>query len=217
MEDALRAGAAEPGLILIETLGWTGTEFPRLSLHLQRLASSAARLGWPCDIGQVEAALWGAVAEELRRVRLTLDAAGRVAVTAAVMPPGKPLWNLGLAQARLRSGDPWLAVKSSRRAAYDAARAGLRPGLDEVVLVNERGEVCDGSITTLFFDRGQGMRTPPLSAGLLPGVLRAELAVPEESLAVQDLTQVRLWVGNSLRGLMPALWAEPLAGLFGPK
>ena len=50
------------------------------------------------------------------------------------------------------------------------------------------------------------MRTPPLSSGLLPGVLRAEFACPEEVLRAEDLSGVRLWVGNALRGLIPAVW-----------
>jgi 4-amino-4-deoxychorismate lyase len=50
------------------------------------------------------------------------------------------------------------------------------------------------------------MRTPPLSSGLLPGVLRAELACPQEVLMARDLPRVRLWVGNALRGLIPAVW-----------
>ena len=98
-------------------------------------------------------------------------------------------------------------MKSTRREAYDRARAALPEGLDELVFLNERDEVCDGSITTVFFDRGQGMRTPPLSCGLLPGVLRAELACPEEVLRAADLPKVRLWAGNALRGLIPAVWA----------
>jgi len=175
---------------------------------MERLGRSAARLGWACDIGAVEAALRGAVGAGPARVRVTLDGRGLVAVTVAALPPVKPVWNLGLAGTPLASGDPWLGVKSSRRAVYDAARAALPEGVDEVVFVNERGEVCDGSITTLFFDRGQGLRTPPLSAGLLPGVLRAELAVPEEGLGVGDLGRVRLWVGNSLRGLIPGRWVS---------
>jgi 4-amino-4-deoxychorismate lyase len=113
----------------------------------------------------------------------------------------------GLGGARLASDDPWLRVKSTRRAAYDAARAALPAGLDEVLFLNERGEVCDGTITTVFFDRGAGLRTPPLSCGLLPGVLRAEMSVPEEVLLARDLPRVRLWVGNALRGLIPAVWA----------
>ena len=193
---------------LIETMGWTGAEFPRLALHLDRLERSAARLGRPCDREDAEAALRNAAPETAARMRLTLDAEGRVAVTSAPMPAPLKLWRLGLAEAQLSSADPWLSVKSTRRAAYDDARAALPEGLDELVFLNERGEVCDGTITTVFFDRGQGWRTPPLASGLLPGVLRAELialgAVREEVLEARDLPHVMLRLGNSLRGLAPA-------------
>ena len=203
MESALRAGAGAPDLKLIETLGWDGQHLVRLPLHLARLAAAAALLGWRCDLVAVEAALRAAVPVGAARMRLTLGASGEIAVQAAALPPGKPLWRLGLAATPLNSADPWLQIKSSRRAAYDAARASLPAGLDEVIFQNERGEVCDGSITTVFFDRGQGLRTPPLTCGLLPGVLRTELALPEEVLLAEDLPRVRLWVGNSLRGLIP--------------
>jgi 4-amino-4-deoxychorismate lyase len=125
------------------------------------------------------------------------------------MPPAKPLWRVGLSDVRLDSRDPFLRVKSTHRPAYDAARAALPAGLDEVILLNEAGEVADGSISTLFFDRGQGLRTPPLTSGALPGVLRAEIAAPEESLTAADLPHVKLWLGNSLRGLIPAVWQAP--------
>jgi 4-amino-4-deoxychorismate lyase len=185
---------------------WDGAGFPRLPLHLARLVAGAAALGFACNPLAVERALRAAVGAAPLRVRLTLGPAGDAEVTVAALPAGKAEWRLGLAEARLASGDPWLRVKSTRRAAYDAARAALPAGLDEVVFLNERGEVCDGTITTVFFDRGQGMRTPPLSCGLLPGVLRAELAVPEEVLLAEELPRVRLWVGNALRGLIPAVW-----------
>jgi len=204
VEGALRGRAGD--VRLIETLLWDGAAFPRLALHLARLARGAARLGFPCDPAEVERALRAAVGDAALRVRLTLGPQGDVEVTVAALPAAKGTWRLGLAAERLASGDPWLQVKSTRRAAYDAARAALPAGLDEVLFLNERGEVCDGTITTVFFDRGQGMRTPPLSSGLLPGVLRAELAVPEEVLRAEDLPHVRLWVGNALRGLIPAVW-----------
>lgn len=206
MEGALRGGAGD--VRLIETLLWDGAGFPRLPLHLARLARGAESLGFVCDLGAVRAALEVAVGAGPLRVRLTLGPAGDAEVTVAALPAAKAEWRVGLAGARLASGDPWLRVKTTRRAAYDAARAALPAGLDEVVFLNERDEVCDGTITTVFFDRGAGMRTPPLSCGLLPGVLRAELAVPEEVLPAQDLPRVRLWVGNALRGLIPAVWAE---------
>jgi len=205
VESAFRDAA---DVSLIETLGWTGAEFPRLALHLDRLERSAARLGRPCDRAAAEAALHEAAPGLPARMRLTLDARGRIAVTAAPMPAPLKFWRVGLAGARLHSADPWLTVKSTRRAAYDEARAALPEGLDEVIFVNERDEVCDGTITTVFFDRGQGWRTPPLASGLLPGVLRAELiaqgVVREEVLLARDLPHAALRLGNSLRGLAPA-------------
>ncbi|WP_226341076.1 aminotransferase class IV family protein [Gemmobacter serpentinus] len=204
MESALRI-RVEPGLKLIETMLWDGAAYPRLALHLARLEASAAVFGFPVSADQVIADLPAPIGPA--RIRLTLNAEGRIEITQATLPPAVPLWRLGLAGMRLDSADPWLRHKTTQRASYDAARAALPDGLDELIFANERGEVCEGTITNLFFDRGQGLRTPPLSSGLLPGVLRAELAAPEEVLLIADLPKVRLWVGNALRGLIPAVWA----------
>ena len=209
MESPLRAGADAPGLRLIETALWDGAACPRLAGHLARLSESAALLGWPCDGDAARPALTGPPGAPAR-LRLALDRRGGIEVTRAALPPAQTEWRLGLAGARLDSRDPWLRIKTTRRAAYDEARASLPQGVDELIFLNERDEVCDGTITTLFFDRGQGMRTPPLASGLLAGVLRAELlargACHEENLSRADLPRVRLWVGNALRGLIVARW-----------
>ncbi|MEI6798600.1 MAG: aminotransferase class IV family protein, partial [Pseudomonadota bacterium] len=205
-----------PGLKLIETLLWDGANCPRLALHQARLVRSAAALGWaePVDL---RAVLTGLPAQALR-LRVTLDGAGNMALETAPLPPATAEWRVGLASDRLNSADPWLRHKTTRRAVYDAARAALPTGLDEVIFLNERGEVCEGTITTVFFDRGAGMRTPPLASGVLPGVLRAELGVAEEVLLARDLPHVRLWVGNALRGVMPArFFAEKSRDEFSAK
>jgi 4-amino-4-deoxychorismate lyase len=200
VEGALREGGGEPGLKLIETVLWDGAKAPRWALHLERLGRSAGMLGWACPDVRPSGP------DHPARLRLTLDGEGRVEWTVAALPPAKPEWRVGLAAHRLRSDDPWLRLKSTKRETYDRARASLPEALDEVILLNERDEVCDGSITTVFFDRGQGLRTPPLSCGLLPGVLRAETGCPEEVLRTEELPAVRLWVGNALRGLIPAVF-----------
>jgi 4-amino-4-deoxychorismate lyase len=200
VESALREGGGEPGLRLIETLLWDGRAAPRWVLHEARLRRSAGWLGWSCP------ELVPAGPDHPARLRLTLDREGAVEWTVAPLPPAKAEWRVGLAAERLASGDPWLRVKSTRRAVYDRARVALPEGLDELIFLNERGEVCDGSITSVFFDRGQGMRTPPLECGLLPGVLRAGLGCAEEVLRAEDLPNTRLWVGNALRGLIPAVF-----------
>lgn len=209
MESALFHHAGSSGVKLIETLGWDGQALPRLELHLARLAEGAAALGYPCDVAQARRALLAAGQGAPARLRLTLDAHGALALTSSPMPPAKPLWRVCIAAQRLDTSDPYLRVKSTHRPAYDAARAALPAGFDEVILLNQRGEVADGSISTVFFDRGAGLRTPPLSSGALPGVLRAHMQCPEQVLQAQDLPDVRLWVGNSLRGLILARWAAP--------
>ncbi|RVC43379.1 hypothetical protein EN779_34155, partial [Mesorhizobium sp. M4B.F.Ca.ET.088.02.2.1] len=99
----------------------------------------------------------------------------------------------------------------SRREAYQHARAEyLASRADEVLLANERGERCEGTITNLFADFGDGvLATPRLDCGLLPGVLRGELLdegrAAEAIYTLDDLKAARaVYVGNSLRGLIPA-------------
>ncbi len=207
MDELTRAGA-EPGLRLIETLAWDGARALREELHLARMARSAAALGWRFDEGSARAALRegrGSAA----RLRLTMGADGAFEVTEGPLPVPTALWRVRVHPVRLSSADPWLRHKTTNRALYDDARAALPKGVDEWLFLNERGEVCQGTITTLFFDRREGLRMPPLSCGCLPGILREEMletgAAQEEVLRGEDVGRVRLWAGNALRGMVRAV------------
>ena len=115
--------------------------------------------------------------------------------------------------ARLRSSDPILRHKTSKRGVYDAARAEhRRDAIDEVILLNERDEVCEGTITNIFVDDGSGtLLTPPLSSGCLAGILRTSLICGKKArnqrLTLDDLKRQPFYVGNSLRGLVRATLA----------
>ncbi len=206
MEGAFRR-PLPPDLTLIETFRWEGG-FVRLEAHLARLDATARRLGVPLDRGAVDAALAKVAGAGPLRVRLTVDRGGAVAVAAAPLGPAPAVWRLALAAERLDPDDPWLGVKTSERRRYDAARAALPEGVDELMFLNRRGEVCEGTITNVFVEAGGVLLTPPLACGLLPGVLRAELlargAAREAVLGAGDLAAGRLFVGNSLRGLCAA-------------
>jgi branched-subunit amino acid aminotransferase/4-amino-4-deoxychorismate lyase len=80
-------------------------------------------------------------------------------------------------------------------------------GADEVIFLNERDELCEGARTNLFVPREGLLLTPPLSSGLLPGVLRASLLAEgraRESLLLLADLDAGFFLGNSLRGLLPA-------------
>lgn len=199
---------------LIETLRWEpGRGFLRLDLHLDRLRHSARQLGFalPNDPrGVLEAATGGNVP---LRVRMTLTSDGEPEVATQVFAPSPDgvVWRLKIAATRVDPADPLIAHKTTRRGIYETARAEfLRDECEEVLLRNERGELCEGTITNLFLDRGAGpLLTPASSSGLLRGVLRAEMLregrAIESVLTTDDLRSVyALFVGNSLRGLIPA-------------
>lgn len=198
---------------LIETLRWEpAAGFVRLERHLARLYASAAELGFACDPERIGEVLAGAATGDgPLRTRLSLARSGSVTVSAQPFEPlpANKVWRLRIAQQRLDSQDTLLRHKTSRRQVYTHARSEyLTQQADEVLLMNERDELCEGTITNLFADFGDGvLATPRIDCGLLPGILRAELLDRGQAReAVLSLSQIKaakaLYVGNSLRGLI---------------
>jgi branched-subunit amino acid aminotransferase/4-amino-4-deoxychorismate lyase len=80
--------------------------------------------------------------------------------------------------------------------------------------MNERGEITEGCRTNVFAEIDGVLVTPPVSCGLLDGCLRRELVdegrCREAILTPGDLQRAdALYVGNSLRGLIPAYLSSP--------
>lgn len=205
--------AIPEGTRLIETFGhWPGEGARRWPLHRERMLRSARRLGFPCAAADLDRAVDGIGPSEVPlRCRLTLDASGAIECTTARFDPAAVLWRIGIATERVSSRDPWLGVKTTHRALYDKVRADLPEGVDEMLFCNERGELCEGTITSLFVIDHAGRRlTPKLSCGLLPGVLREQSLAEgweEAILTAETLRQAReIFVGNSFRGMIRATW-----------
>ncbi len=87
-------------------------------------------------------------------------------------------------------------------------RAAAKNGFDEPVFLNTGGELAEGATTNLFFVRNDTVFTPPVSCGMLPGIMRAcvmerigaqEIIIRPEDLASFD----GMFVTNSLLGIMP--------------
>jgi 4-amino-4-deoxychorismate lyase len=204
------------GFDLIETMRWEpGDGFVRFERHMARLRASAAELGFAYEADGIDATLESTVSRSALplRVRLILSRNGTASASAQTYEPFTPstVWSVKLAQTQLDTADRLLRHKTTRREVYARARAEYPAAqADEVLLANERGEICEGTITTLFSDFGGGtLLTPRLDCGLLAGVLRAEMLdrgkAKEAVLTMNDLRAASaLYVGNSLRGLIPA-------------
>jgi len=145
------------------------------------------------------------------RIRLVLSRHGSIEVSKTPIDPIPPetVWRVAIAESRFDSANPLLRHKTTRRALYEdeLAHAVQRHGADEVVFLNERGELCEGARCNLFVPVGSALLTPPLSCGLLPGTLRAGLLAQGRSrealLRVENLPPA-FFLGNSVRGLVRA-------------
>lgn len=177
-------------------------------LHRDRLQRGCAAVGFPLEGRQVQAALNSLPRGQVSRARLSVDATGTVLLRCQPLPPNPGFWQVAMASLRIDSADPWLRIKTSHRRVYDRARAALPAGIDEAILLNERGEVCEGTITSLFLQQGDRLLTPPLTCGLLPGVLRQSLIqsgqAEEALLSPGDLKKGEVFMGNALRRLIRA-------------
>lgn len=213
MESPLSA-PADAGFRLIETFGFRpGRGVTRGALHVARMARSAQLLGMAFDRKSALALIHALSGERDLRCRLTLAVNGQLEMSTAPMPPKKPHFVFSVAQERLSSGDPWLHHKTTRRALYDDVRAALPPEVDEVIFLNEKDEVCEGTITNIAITTQDGERlTPPQTCGCLPGVYRQSRLnkglLTEAVLTLSDLRAARsINLVNSLRGSTKARWS----------
>lgn len=208
---------------LLETMRWTpGEGFADLAHHLARLSASAEYFGFTLDLGATEARLAAFDAErgsgaggeaDRLRVRLLADVRGRLRLEAAPLDgvggdgpdaaANRPV-RLGVAPAPVDPDDPFLYHKTTRRRVYEEALA-ARPGCDDVLLWNPRGEATESCVANLVVDLDGEWLTPPVACGLLPGTRRARLLaegrVRERVVALADLDRSRaIYLVSSLRG-----------------
>ncbi|MGB2933080.1 MAG: aminodeoxychorismate synthase component I [Methyloceanibacter sp.] len=207
---------------LIETMRWErGAGFYLLERHLTRLRSSAVHFGYPFERETLLAALEAEVAKlagDVHMVRLLLAEDGALAVSSTKidLPPKGTVWRFAISDQRVDEKDPLFFHKTTRRQFYDREmeRQKTLTGCDEVVFLNKKGELTEGTRTSLFLELDGRLFTPALTCGLLPGTLREELidlpraAASEAVLTLADLNRAeRIYLGNSVRGLV---LAEPI-------
>jgi para-aminobenzoate synthetase / 4-amino-4-deoxychorismate lyase len=204
-----------PGVF--ETILWNGA-YLLLDDHLERIGDSAQALGIAFDreapltlLDELAAGL--AAAGGAHRVRLVLDGKGKLSVAAEPFTPDPEgrIVRVAVSTERVDSGDPLLRHKVMSRDRFDRnLRAALAVGFQEVLFLNERGEVTEGAISNVIARIEGKLYTPPLSSGLLDGVFRRYLLrtrpwIIERKMTLDDLRRADLvLVCNALRGVRHA-------------
>jgi para-aminobenzoate synthetase/4-amino-4-deoxychorismate lyase len=199
---------------LIETMRFDGVRFPLLDRHVERLARSAAYFGYPFEASRFRRRLdtiaTDANVHSVLKVRATLDRWGRIALQTGPVEGKESPWRLTIAGERVEAGDPLFFHKTTHRRVYERALAAAQAeGADEAILLNEAGEVTEGTYSNVFVRRNDSLLTPPASSGLLAGVYRDYVLETQERarervLTLDDLERAdAIYCCNAVRG-----WCE---------
>ena len=203
---------SQPPADIIETCLWTPKDgIVRGKAHKARMMKSAKALGYPFNPAQYDALIDGIKTETNdQHIRMTLSADGDLNLSQKdFVSLDRP--KIMVSPHKLSKQVQYSKHKISRRNFYDEERERLKAltGIDEVIFLNESGKLCEGSFTSIFIEKDGKLLTPALKTGILPGVLRAELLRSKKA-RTADLTEddllgaKNIYIGNSMRGLMPA-------------
>jgi para-aminobenzoate synthetase/4-amino-4-deoxychorismate lyase len=187
--------------------------------HLRRLERSADYFGFRWDEDRVTEELKRAVdgCADSARIRLTLRPDGSLFHEVGALSR-QETYTARVSPLRVDSSNVFLYHKTTYRDDYDRCRASC-PDVDDVILMNERGELTEFTIGNLVVEVAGRRLTPPLPSGLLGGTFREDLLTRgeiEESVLLREdlrrasnvfmLNSVREWV--SVTVLSPSVGSE---------
>ncbi|MEM9405585.1 MAG: aminodeoxychorismate synthase component I, partial [Acidobacteriota bacterium] len=209
---------------LLETLLWEPDEgYFLLPAHLRRLQSASDYFGYGVDLKRVERALSqlagraGPLAKlgTPARVRLLVDSLGKPTVEFTSWPgvgSGAQPLRCCFHDVPVETDDPFLFHKTTHRDVYEGARA-AHPDVDEVLLWNRSGEVCEGCIANVVVEWEGERVTPPVECGLLAGTFRGwllERGDVRERIVTKDMLRAaeRFYLVNSVRRWQSAVLVD---------
>lgn len=202
---------------LIETMRAEDGVVALLARHLDRLRESARILDYRFPEKEIRDRLAAEVPHSgAYKVRITLGRRGDVDAAVSVLEPGPDGYNVLISSARIVSDDLFRRHKTTQRALYEREYAdAVEAGFDEVLFLNEKGDVAEGSRSNIIAKYGNRWVTPPVSSGALPGVYRRYLLETQPHMEEGTLTMAALrradalYVCNAVRGLVPILRLAP--------
>jgi para-aminobenzoate synthetase/4-amino-4-deoxychorismate lyase len=199
---------------LFETMYATAEGCRSRDLHLSRMARSAEYFGIPFSHERARQLLDQECAQLTgpTRMRLALGQDGTFRTTTAALEPILTPVGIVVAADPLPADDVFLRHKTTVRARYDEAwREAERAGAFDMVFFNEQGELAEGGRSNVFVKLDGRWYTPPLSSGVLPGIMRMLMLLDPAWDATERVITRQMFeraeeivVCNSLRGALPA-------------
>lgn len=201
-----------PEFFLIETLLYDGS-FHNLERHILRMKESAEYFDYAFDSGELMGHLDNIqpqLTAQRYRVRVLLGRFGDISATPSEIDYQPGSLQVMLSSKTTDSNDNFYFHKTTNRVLYERELAAAREmGFFDVLFLNKKGELTEGSITNVYLEINGIVYTPPVECGLLGGTMRAKLIdegkVKEKLLLIKDLTKARkVYISNAIIGFREA-------------
>ena len=172
-----------------------------MDLHCERLRSSITDLDWTePNWSQVRSGV-AYLSPHFPVLRVTIFPDGRELISGRDLPANLATWQqegitvivadrqLSRSFPQHKTGNylaPWLALKQARD----------RHNIQEAILTNARGDWLETTTGNLWGYRDGCWYTPPLSAGILPGIARSQIlsSLKQQNLSVREVEWNAEWV-----------------------
>ncbi|MBM9499279.1 aminodeoxychorismate synthase component I [Leptospira sp. 201903071] len=212
LEKAKFFSEAPQNFSLFETILYKNGIFYFQKEHRIRMKTSAEILklpfsenGWDSCLQEVRSAC---KEKNSYRIKICLNTTGNFYFEHSILSSFQKDGNLQISSTRMDSSSEFRKHKTNLRDVYD--REGTRSRNSsylDVLFLNERNEISEGSITNVFLKIGDSYFTPLVSSGILPGIYRNRLlkrkGFYERSLSLEDLkSSDSVFLCNSLRGIL---------------
>lgn len=200
-ETFTKAGFLTDEFRLVETIKVQNKSMFLKEEHFKRLRESAEHFGFTID-----ESLFKLEPEKNGIMRILLSKNGNYEIQ--YLPYSRtPINHIEISDIILDSTNELLRYKTTLKPWYEKSYERIRrEEVYDEIFFNERGELCEGARTNILLEIDGKFYTPPLSSGLLNGVLRQNLldsgVCVEKILYKKDLLEAdNIYCINSVRGI----------------
>lgn len=193
---------------LLETILLENGQIEFLEEHLQRMKSAAEYFLFKFNEMKIRNHLLQEIESvdknKKHKVRLTLSKWGRISIAITEVKPLPNEIKVIVSGKKISSSNKFQHFKTTNRKLYDNEFSKYSSqGNFEVLFLNEKDEIAEGSRTNIFIKKGNGWFTPPLGSGALPGIYRNYFLNNEKTkesiLSLKDILSAdEVWLTNSI-------------------
>ncbi len=193
---------------LIETLLYD-KGFKNLKAHFKRLKESSEYFEFKFEKKKIISKMKDIelkLGREKYKIRILLDRDGKIDISYEDVYSVPEVIKITISNQHTDSNNIFLYHKTTNRDLYGKELKNAREnGFFDIIFLNEKDEITEGAITNIYIKKDGLFYTPPISSGLLNGIIRQikvkELNIKEKILRLEDLKEAdEVYISNSIIG-----------------